>query len=261
MSAPRRWSDSADETHEIRSLFAAGRPTPGISRDSRARLRRRLATRLDATTAPTKAVAWRTVAVAAVLGVAATAAGAVGVRTVLAVHVRSPSAAPAPPFAPAPPPERSRVVTGTPLPTVPPLASPLPDAVPSVATPAPAASIAAGASREAVAAPRSPAPDTPSAPAPFDTPEDTLAAELALLDEARTRYATDPRETLQVLDEHARRFPKGKLVLERELLALDALKALGRTTEERERAERLVQVVQGTIYERRVRTHLPVGNP
>jgi hypothetical protein len=128
--------------------------------------------------------------------------------------------------------------------------------VPSVATPAPAASIAAGASREAVAAPRSPAP-----PASFDSPEDTLAAELALLDEARTRYATDPRETLQVLDEHARRFPKGKLVLERELLALDALKALGRTTEERERAERLVQVVQGTIYERRVRTHLPVGNP
>jgi hypothetical protein len=250
MSAPRRWLDSADETHEIRSLFAAGRPTPGISRDSRARLSRRLATRLDATTAATKTVAWRSVAVAAVLGVAATAAGAVGVRTLLAVHVRSPSAVPAPPSAPTPS-----------LRTVPPRAFPLPDAVPSAETPAPAASIAAGASREAVAAPRSPAPDTPSPSASFDTPEDTLAAELALLDEARTRYAADPRETLQVLDEHARRFPKGKLVLERELLALDALKALGRSAEERERAERLVQVVQGTIYEQRVRTHLPVGNP
>ena len=85
---------------------------------------------------------------------------------------------------------------------------------------------------------------------------DTLAAELALLEQARASYDSDPAQTLAVLNEHARRFPAGKLSLERELLALDALKRLGMVSSERARAESLLPQVRGTIYEQRVRSHL-----
>jgi hypothetical protein len=256
MSAPRRWVDSTDGSDEIRSLFAAGKPTLRISREDHARLNRRLTKRLAATALATSMVAWKSVAIAAVIGLAATTGAVVGARAILAARV--PSTAPA----------IAHVSMGAPA------RAAVPSDVPSSAaasranqsTPAP--STRADPPRGSVATPRAPSQNVPSSSASrglgesapetvTDVPGDTLAAELVLLDEARSHYAANPRQTLDILSEHARRFPDGKLVFERELLALDALKELGRTAEEQVRAERLLGLVRGTIYEQRVRTHVP----
>jgi hypothetical protein len=87
-------------------------------------------------------------------------------------------------------------------------------------------------------------------------PADTLASELSLIDAARATLDTDPSATLAKLAEHERLFPSGKLAIERELLALDALARLGRTAEESQRAERLRPAVRGTFYEDRVASHI-----
>jgi hypothetical protein len=256
MSTPRRWVDSTDASDEIRSLFAAGKPTVRISREDHARLNRRLANHLAATALATYVVAWKSVALAAVIGLAAATGAVVGARALLAARVPSTSPVPA------------HASTGTPSLTA--VSSEVPRSASrsSADKPAPAPSTNADPPRGSVAASRAPLQRAPSSPsarglgesetAP-DVPGDTLAAEIVLVDEARSHYAANPQETLDVLSEHARRFPDGKLVFERELLALDALKELGRTGEEQARAERLLGVVRGTIYEQRVRTHLPGG--
>jgi hypothetical protein len=87
-------------------------------------------------------------------------------------------------------------------------------------------------------------------------PADTLASELSLIDAARATLTSDPAATLMKLAEHQRLFPSGKLAIERELLALDALARLGRSAEESERAERLRPAVRGTFYEDRVASHI-----
>ncbi|MFT3924194.1 MAG: hypothetical protein QM778_16790 [Myxococcales bacterium] len=53
-------------------------------------------------------------------------------------------------------------------------------------------------------------------------------SEVELLFEARRLIKKDPGAALRVLDEHAARFPDGMLVPEREVLAIDALRKLGR---------------------------------
>jgi hypothetical protein len=64
-----------------------------------------------------------------------------------------------------------------------------------------------------------------------------LAAERALLDVARADLARgEAGEALSATDRHAREYPRGALVEEREALAIKALVALGRTNEARTRA-------------------------
>ena len=58
-----------------------------------------------------------------------------------------------------------------------------------------------------------------------DIPADTLAAELALLNPMRAFIATDPDRALELADEHALRFPDGRLAIERERLRERALEA------------------------------------
>jgi hypothetical protein len=52
---------------------------------------------------------------------------------------------------------------------------------------------------------------------------------------------------------HAVRFPAGKLGMEREMVAIDALRRLGRAGEARARAEAMLGRAQGSLYEERVR--------
>jgi hypothetical protein len=52
---------------------------------------------------------------------------------------------------------------------------------------------------------------------------------------ARQQLASDPAGALALTDEHARRFSNGTLVPEREVLAIEALARLGRTSEARAR--------------------------
>src|SRR5262249_41497446 len=66
-----------------------------------------------------------------------------------------------------------------------------------------------------------------------------LKAERALLDGAREAFARgDAAEAIAALDAHAQKFPAGRLVEEREALAIKALVNVGRVEEARRRADR-----------------------
>jgi hypothetical protein len=118
------------------------------------------------------------------------------------------------------------------------VAAPLVTAPASVAEP-PAASV------EPVAPPAAqPAKERePAAPGPD---------EFALLWRARQRLASDPAGALALLQTHATRFAEGQLAPEREVLAVEALRALGR----KEEAERKLQAFRkrypGSIHLRRL---------
>ena len=110
----------------------------------------------------------------------------------------------------------------------------LPD-VPRAAPPASAVTSHAGASAEA-----------PSSRG--------LAAERALLDVARSALARgEAGEAIVATDRHAREYPDGSLVEEREAIAVKALVALGRMDEARRRAHALEQRFPNGLTVRAVR--------
>jgi len=83
---------------------------------------------------------------------------------------------------------------------------------------------------------------TPDAPpnnsVVVDAPDEF--AEGALLLRARRALATDPSLALSLAQEHLRLAPAGRLAPERDVIAIEALGALGRATEARAGAERFV---------------------
>jgi hypothetical protein len=83
-----------------------------------------------------------------------------------------------------------------------------------------------------------PRPDQGEAtsPAPASAP---APSEAALLLRARRTLDSDPAGALALTDEHARQFPRGTLVPEREVLAIEALARLGRSSEARRRLDAL----------------------
>ena len=83
-----------------------------------------------------------------------------------------------------------------------------------------------------------------------------LAEEVALLDRARAALGGNPSEALRLTADHASRFPRGKMGIERELVAIDALRRLGRGAEARSRAESLLVRARGSLYEERIRKML-----
>lgn len=93
-----------------------------------------------------------------------------------------------------------------------------------------------------------------SAPAPATEEADTLPREVALLD--RARASQDPNAKLAILAEHARTFPNGKLALEREVFAVEALLRAGRTDEARTRGEALIRTQPSSPHAARVRKML-----
>jgi hypothetical protein len=69
-----------------------------------------------------------------------------------------------------------------------------------------------------------------SAALPTASPDDAVTSELALLQSARDALRDgNPERSLRALDEHARRFPEGKLAPERDRSRVTALCAVGRT--------------------------------
>lgn len=81
--------------------------------------------------------------------------------------------------------------------------------------------------------------------------EDALARELALLDVARTEVTSAPTRALATLQEHARRFPKGALGTEADLLRVEALVKAGRRAEAVRLGRRLTaQGATGPLAER-----------
>jgi hypothetical protein len=108
--------------------------------------------------------------------------------------------------------------------------------------------------------PAKPAPTAPTAPlAPPANPESprttsALADELALVREAQVAArAGNPSKALQLLDDHARRFPRGTLREERIAARVHALCALGRRGEASEEAETFLAETPQSPYASRVR--------
>jgi hypothetical protein len=133
----------------------------------------------------------------------------------------------------------------------------------------PPPSASASANAGAVTAPNSPRAALPAAssepsspprelveprtrPLPASSAEDPLTAEAGLLEQARRSLASDPALSLALLDEHARRFPRGMLHVEREVLAIDALVRGGRRAEAEARAARLRAAAPGSLYQARL---------
>jgi hypothetical protein len=74
-----------------------------------------------------------------------------------------------------------------------------------------------------------------------------------MLEQARVALGADPAGALAVTEAHAARFPRGKLGMEREFLAIEALRRLGRSADARARGEALLARAQGGLYEQRTR--------
>jgi len=122
-------------------------------------------------------------------------------------------------------------------------AAPLPDPFP--AEPEPVAPVEPP--------PSVPEPVRPGGRAPAQTaaPEDP-EAEVRLLQQAQDALSGSPTQALALAREHTRRFPRGTLAQEREVLAIDALVRLGRTAEAQTRADRFHSRWPGSSHGRRV---------
>ncbi len=117
---------------------------------------------------------------------------------------------------------------------------------------APSASVQAASEESATAAstaePTAPIPSattssTPGAPvgskrrAPATTPAPNPVEEHRLLRSARAALVTDPARAKALTDEHRRRFPRGVLTQEREVIAIEAVRKLGNAKAARSKAD------------------------
>ncbi len=100
-------------------------------------------------------------------------------------------------------------------------------------------------------------------PASAPRPEERRAAadparptELSLLSQAQGLLAKNPSAALEVIEEHARYYPHGSFSEEREALAIDALRRLGRRTHLRARARAFLQDYPASPHRERVTSWL-----
>jgi hypothetical protein len=77
-------------------------------------------------------------------------------------------------------------------------------------------------------------------------------SEPALLEQARRVLASAPAAALALTNEHAQRFPRGLLVQEREVIAIEALRRLYRTAEADRRAAAFSKAFPGSAHLRMV---------
>jgi hypothetical protein len=124
------------------------------------------------------------------------------------------------------------------------------NAAEAVATPAPErpraqpeqeAEPQAEPAREATQPPIKPSPTPPPPP-----------SEVVLLQQARKLATSEPEAALRLLDQHAARFASGMLVPERELLAIEVLRHMGRNAEAERRLQRFEARYPESIHRRRL---------
>lgn len=118
---------------------------------------------------------------------------------------------------------------------------------PAVAVPVVKVPVAAKPPEAAVA----PAVRT-SEPAAEAPPAVDLNAELDLVREAQRALKGDPAASLAACETHVARFPEGSMAQEREVLAIQALVALGRTEEARSRGDAFAVRWPGSAHLRRI---------
>jgi len=79
-----------------------------------------------------------------------------------------------------------------------------------------------------------------------------LPTEIELLRDARLALKQSPARALELADSHARAFPGGRLVQERELIAISALVALGRRAGALSRANRFAEAFPDSPYRKQI---------
>jgi hypothetical protein len=149
--------------------------------------------------------------------------------------------------------------------------APAPGVAPSPPPSSTSASASASASAAVAPVPPAAAPEPPSLPEPRRAPaasaahvapaaasssEDALAGETKLLNRAHAAMATDPRQAYAFASEHAKRYPRGQLAAERELILVQALVKLGRAREAEARGRALRKSAPSSIYGERLDTIL-----
>ena len=97
-----------------------------------------------------------------------------------------------------------------------------------------------------------PEPTRERAVTPASPQAKPLPSEVALLHHARRVAADDPERALRVLNDHARRFPSGLLVPERELLVIEVLRRLNRDAEADRRAQSFEARYPHSIHRKRL---------
>jgi hypothetical protein len=223
MNDPVRWRDDPDAPSELREAFSKAQPSRRMTAEQFARGSRRLAAGTAAASGVffgLKGTAW-----AALIG-----GGLIAIGAVTLVRQSRPSTTSM---------QTSMTVAASRIELRPP--------------PAPAAELPSAPVVEA--APTSEPVVTPpvsSIHAPTAA-RDSLAEEAELIEQARTVVASDPNRALNLLDQHQKRFARGKLGMERELLRVDALRRAGRTAEARSLVETLLARTKNSIYEARLR--------
>jgi hypothetical protein len=132
------------------------------------------------------------------------------------------------PRAPDPPPVREAIPD--------PIPNPIPNPVPKADPPPPAPAIT-------VRQPRKTRP----------LPEVTPPSEMELVERARTLLGSDPGASLAAAEAHRHAYPGGTFAQEREVIAIEALLALGRTPEAKARAARFDEAFPGSAHRARIR--------
>lgn len=107
---------------------------------------------------------------------------------------------------------------------------------------------------EAIVGDATPPPTTASVPAKLPTKPTPPAqpTEAELLEQARAAMKVDPARALQRANEHAARFPGGVLVQEREVIAIQALRTLGRNGDADRRAQAFAKAFPGSAFARKL---------
>lgn len=226
MSAPRRWLDDPNADPSMRDVLRKAPPARSLDVATRRRLGVKVA---RASAVPAVAAGWLFVkSAAAALGVVLGTGTVLVSAGVVEWSKPAPSAEPSKEKQPLPPRPAApaRVEVSAPLPVV------------EAPTPAPP-----------------PLPVTSFGAAP-EASARSLAAEAALLEQARRELRRDANVALAVVDEHRARFPKGQLTSERLLIQVEALHRLSRDPEARDLARRLVAGPGGGLYKERVQALL-----
>lgn len=257
MNEPPRMRDDPDADAELRALLREASETPGMPEAARRMLGAKLATYGGATALPAHAAlaGWKWVGIAAL--VAVSSAGVWRANSTTAPRAPVPSAVVA--------------VTPTSRATPQPVTAREPPTVvtPAVGVPAPPPAAHRRAHAPPVAEPVTEPVAPPVAAAPSEAPvaEEPLAAgvetnaevarrsaEHQLLDRARAAVTSGRvDEALRLVAEHEQRFSEGRLVEEREVIALEALSRAGRRDEVRSRGERFLSSTPRSLYAPRVR--------
>jgi hypothetical protein len=235
MSELPRLVDDSEADPELARLFRAGRPPAPLSSVAFGRSRRRV---LGLAAAPAALSAFALIqkaALGAVVGMAAVAAVAL---PQLMLEPAAPSVAPTRKVAPgralAPPSADSR------------------RRAPSAAV----AALSAALASSATTSPPPPGADVGRRVASSDEGEHALVRESRSLERARAELERRPALCLQLLLAHARAFPQGALLAERELLTVASLMRLGRRSEAQAAAQALRARSPGSLYEERLESLL-----